>query len=72
MMKKEILLRLSPLQESGRKLTVQRAQGLFDPKFPTYLKTVIICASLLVLVFLVGCKFECAKKLGLIAKTPGK
>ncbi|KAK3736615.1 hypothetical protein QZH41_018292 [Actinostola sp. cb2023] len=54
------------IKESSKAVSVERSQGLFDPKFPTYLKAVISCSSVLVLLYLIGAKFQCAKKIGWI------
>lgn len=53
-------------QVSNKSLTVERSKSLFDPSFPTYVNTVIICAVLLGIMLLVGAKFELVKKMGWI------
>lgn len=47
-------------------MAVERSSSLFDPHFPTYVKSVIVCGVLLVVMLLVGAKFEFAKRMGWI------
>ncbi|XP_074628437.1 uncharacterized protein LOC141886246 isoform X3 [Acropora palmata] len=54
------------IEVSNKSLTVERSKSLFDPSFPTYVNTVIICAVLLGIMLLVGAKFELVKKMGWI------
>ena len=52
-------------------MSVERSSSLFDPEFPTYINSLIICGVLLVVLWLVGAKFEFAKRMGWI-KFKGK
>ena len=56
-----ILFQVTPKSRS-----VERSSSLFDPRFPTYIRAVIVCGVLLVVLLLVGAKFEFAKKMGWI------
>ena len=45
---------------------MERSGSLFDPEFPTYVRAVIVFGVLLCVLWLVGAKFEFAKKMGWI------
>lgn len=45
---------------------MERSGSLFDPQFPTYVRSMIVCGVLLCVLWLVGAKFEFAKKMGWI------
>ena len=54
------------LQITPKSMSVERSGSLFDPQFPTYVRAVIVCGVLLCVLWLVGAKFEFAKKMGWI------
>ena len=45
-------------------MSVERSSSLFDPRFPTYVRALIVCGVILGVMWLVGAKFEFAKKMG--------
>ena len=45
-------------------MSVERSSSLFDPRFPTYVRALIVCGVILGVMLLVGAKFEFAKKMG--------
>ncbi|XP_068688561.1 uncharacterized protein [Montipora foliosa] len=54
------------IEVTPQSLSVERSKSLFDPNFPTYVKTMIMCGVLLAVMLLVGAKFEFVKKMGWI------
>jgi len=54
------------IEVTPKSRSVERSSSLFDPRFPTYIRSVIVCGVLLVVLLLVGAKFEFAKKMGWI------
>lgn len=54
------------LQITPKSMSVERSGSLFDPQFPTYVRAMIVCGVLLCVLWLVGAKFEFAKKMGWI------
>ena len=47
-----------------KSMSVERSSSLFDPRFPTYVRALIVCGVILGVMWLVGAKFEFAKKMG--------
>ncbi|XP_048579836.1 uncharacterized protein LOC116619170 isoform X2 [Nematostella vectensis] len=58
---------IQTIEVSTESLSVDRSKGLFDPNFPTYTKTMIVFSVILILILVIGAKFECAKKIGWIS-----
>lgn len=52
------------IEITPKSMSVERSSSLFDPRFPTYVRALIVCGVILGVMWLVGAKFEFAKKMG--------